>query len=199
MKKIIFSFALLSFLSFAPQSFAASASIVINPVTCGHVAITGTASYTPPETLRISFDGAPISLITGGASTWSVNQLVNDGTHTVMAEVLDSLGSVIFTTTAATRGACGGTNPLTVMQVWGLDAAHTPTISAGESVTDKFGITYTDTCFKWEKGLTGCMNLTGTDYYIERTLSMGRELLASGYWVQFPQYSGLYAAIKAMK
>lgn len=191
MKKIILTF-VFGFLSVPFFTFAASASINAPAVTCGPLTITGTASYTPPEKLRVSFDGTVLSTFVSGETTWNVEKRVADGTHTVTAEALDATDAVIFTATQQVRGACSGTNPALVNQVWGLRMIDTPSLKSGESMVDEHGVS--DFCPKWYP--MGCADISRTEYYRAQMLSLAHQLVDQGRALQFPIFAGWIAAIR---
>lgn len=100
----------------------------------------------------------------------------------------------VSTTTipAVENTSCEGTNPLLVMQVWGLRGIDTPKIKGGESVTDEFGVS--DTCPRWYP--VGCSDLTHTDFYRNEMRSTARALIANGFASQFPVFAGWIASVR---
>lgn len=77
-------------------------------------------------------------------------------------------------------------DPMAVTQPWGLTGHETPVFGAGQSVTDRGGVT--DTCpwfIRW-----GCFDITRTSYYENRMTQNAQELVALGVADKFPSLSG---------
>lgn len=164
MKKIIAYFVALwtiGIYAFTLIPLAHAASVTVDNVAtvCKTVIFAGTAVYNPAtELLRIKHGGGQVASFTTGAATWSIETAVA-GTD-VTAEVVTIASGVVSASASDTFAVnCGGTDPFSVMQIWGLTGHQTPKSVLGQVLTDEFGITEACTYF------IGCMDIRKTDYY----------------------------------
>ena len=150
-------------------SYGASVTTDSVPTTCSSAVLRGTASYTAPETLRISLNGSVVGTFTSGEATW---QVTSSGPfkaeNTVTAEVLNAASAVIATASTTFRADCGSINPMAVMQSWGLTGFQTPWIKAGTTIFDKFN--NKGLCELWS-GPSGCFNISATAYYLKQFIA----------------------------
>lgn len=82
------------------------------------------------------------------------------------------------TSTMSTSRCNGGGNPAIITEAWGLTAQATPVVSSGATIKDEGGVSYT--CPFWFT-ISGCYDLTHTDYYRTQMTTLGSQLKAMGY------------------
>jgi len=86
----------------------------------------------------------------------------------------------------------GGGDPNKVVQSWGLTGYETPLISAGSVVYDRHGVP--SECP--EDYARGCMDITGTDMYVNGMLELARQLVDRNVWQSFPRFAGWVAEVR---
>jgi len=88
----------------------------------------------------------------------------------------DSLGA---TSTHSTDLCQGGGGPIvgTIMQAWGITDGNTPTVAAGDFVTDEMGVRYQCPAYP---GFPRCYDLTHTAWYRAQMIAIAHQLKALG-------------------
>jgi len=106
-------------------------------------------------------------------------------TITVIAIVLGT-GGVAYATTTPPVIQHGGNIIVNLVTPWGLTVGQTPTVGAGETFADEYGVV--SSCPKFYR--QGCHDLTHTDYYRGRMMKLARDLVNKEIWGAFPMFQG---------
>lgn len=72
---------------------------------------------------------------------------------------------------------CEGSDPMAIVQAWGLTGHQTPMVRTGATVTDDAGMS--DTCPTWYN-VMGCFDLTHTNYYENQMRDIAQQTSKSG-------------------
>lgn len=83
---------------------------------------------------------------------------------------------------------CEGGDPMRVVQAWGLNGYQTPTLNAGQIISDEAGIT--DMCPVWYPvTISGksCFDVSHTDMYRNQAREIARGLQKNGTMTHYAQ------------